>query len=228
MNHLIFYTATNKKGKSDATGAFIPEAVKLGKYLEAVYPDSHVAKCGIDTDRSSSEMRDQVEMELDKLNLAGVEFDAIWFLCHGYQGGIQYGYKWKSGAARLVREVTKYNPKVQMISFYSCLVSKDTGNFASWVFWELFKRSGAKDVQVFGHYTRGHTTMNPRIKIYSSGFAPFMWSIKTYSDYNQLVEPSQSKKMRAMMKDNDSNLRYAIAFVPRMLKKFKMTNGLKR
>lgn len=227
MNHLIFYTATNRRGKHDATGAFIPEALNLYEYLEQVFPYAGVIMCPVSTDMSPSEMREQVESTLQAVSDEGIDLEGIWFLCHGYKHGIQYGYKWKSGAARLAREINEYHPNVQMVSFYSCLVSKDSDNFASWFFWELFGMSEANDIQVFGHYTRGHTTKNPRIKIYSKGFAPFMWSIKTYDDYNQLVEPSQSKKMQAMMQDDDSNLRYAIAFVPRMLKKYRLTGGLK-
>jgi hypothetical protein len=219
MNHLIFYSATNSPGKNDAGGAFIPGAVALSRFLNGLYPDGKIVLRGITTRNVSHyERRLQVEDSLQSLNDSGVEFQGVWFLCHGYKNGMQYGYKWKWGATYLTGKILKHNPSLEMITFYSCLMAKDKDNFCEWTF-DAMQKSKADDVQVFGHYTKGHTTENPAIKIYSSGYKPFILSMSAEIEgYNQLVEHRHKPTVRQMIRSAGVETRFGIAFWVRFAK----------
>jgi hypothetical protein len=225
MNHIIFYTATNRLFKKDATGAFIPEAKRYSEYIKRVFPDATVVLVPIKTrGRFNWQIRKQVESAFEKYN-GEIKFGSVSFFCHGWQSGIQFGYKWKSGAERLSRVIRENNDRVRMVNFYACLVCKDANNFARWLY-EATANGG--NLQVFGHYTAGHTTMNPNIKIYTNTFKPFMWSKREYADYNMLISTQQSESMKEEMRKEDSYIRFAIPFVPNLLRKYRFTRNLKR
>ena len=225
MNHLIFYSSTNTHGKNDSSGAFTPETIRLYDYLRSQDENNRISVVPITTNgKSSSEKRIQVEKALHEYR--DIKFDSVFFLCHGYKHGIQFGYSWKWGAKRLVEKLTQHNPSLSAITFYCCSVSKDKGNLAQWTFDELKEKSEAEYTQVFGHYSKGHATMNPNIKIFSSHFQPFMWSQKTYKDFNELVginKKETSKKMR----DPENTLRFSIPFLPMIMKKYGFTWRIK-
>ncbi|MCK5610795.1 hypothetical protein KAR91_53475 [Candidatus Pacearchaeota archaeon] len=224
MNHLIMYTSTNRKGQSDSSGAFEPEAHKLHGSLFA-RTEGIVDICGVRTvNYSLANRRKQVD---DTASMAGaMEVEAVWLLCHGQRIDIQWGYRWKWGAKKLVSDIVKTNPNVSMINFYCCSVANSNSNFCKWVFDELQKQSNAKDVSVFGHYSAGHTTMNPNIKIYTTGYKPFMWSSKNYADYNQLVATGKVEAKRRM-RDLDDDLRFSIPFYVQEMKRLGYTWGWK-
>lgn len=226
MNHIIFYTATNRPLKKDATGAFVPEAKKYSNYLKRVFPNAHVVLVPIKTrGRMAWQMRKQVEAAFLKYN-GEVEFDGVSFFCHGWKTGMQFGYKWESGAKRLMKVIEKNNIEVKMINFYSCLVCKDAENFARWIY--KAKTTFTGNFQVFGHYTAGHTSTNPNIKIYLDAFKPFMWSKREYDSYNMLVSPTNSDATKKEMRNDESNLRFAMPFVPVLMRKYGFGDSLKR
>jgi hypothetical protein len=230
MNHLIFYTATNnptkkKPNRVDADGAFIPEARNLSEYLNSC--EGNCIMIPIKTYKSSAaDMRRQVEASLVSAKNLGVEFHAAWFLCHGYKHSIQFGYKWVSGAQRLIRKITECAPSVEMINFYCCNVAMNRNNFAEWTFSALQEKSNAKNVQVFGHYTAGHTTMNPRIKIYATGYQPFIWSTRGVAGYNELVKADKAATIERM-RDVGDDLRFSIPFYPEIMRENGFTWGWK-
>jgi len=215
MNYLILYSADNTKGKKDATGAFIPEAKKLEIYLLEQGADfeygneNSVDMVPIQTKgRSLKDRRDQVESVLKERRT----LDHVYFLCHGYKHGIQFGYKWRSGAVKLANVLNRNSSITPNVTFYCCSVAKDRDNFAKWMFDELscldVLRNG---VQVFGHYTAGHTTMNPCIKIYATGYKPFILSNNTPKGYNQLITTGKDEA-RKRMRDSSDDLRFSIPF----------------
>lgn len=234
MNSLILYTSTNnptrkKPKRKDATGAFIPESKRLATFLGKIFPGSTIVREPVRTFRVTQEkQRDQVETILQKYGDQGLEFKAVYFFCHGYKTGIQYGYKWKSGARRLASEIVANNPAVEMVTFYCCSVCNGRDNFAKWFFEYLEKNTEGREFQVFGHYTAGHTTMNEKIKIYLREFLPFIWSRNPIAEYNELVSPKQYRYLDKLMKKQKSDFRYAIPFVPRVLERFGFTENLKR
>ena len=207
-NYLILYTSTNSKGKHDATGAFVPEAKRLEEYLLLKNVYDHIDKYPIHTTgKSLAQRREQVEIAL-KMGT----YDHVFFLCHGYKHGIQFGYKWRWGAVRLAKFINLNSHTTPSVTFYCCSVATGSDNFSKWVFDELSCRKDSREnVQVFGHYTAGHTTMNPNIKIYATGYKPFMWSNKNYNDYNQLV-PSGKDEAKKRMRDSDNDLRFSMPF----------------
>jgi len=89
MNHLIFYSTSNSKGKHDATGAFIPEAQKLSDYLQRVFPYGKIIMHGIATNVSSYSKRKQVTDAI-KQNMSN-EINGVWFL-DTLRGFCQYGF----------------------------------------------------------------------------------------------------------------------------------------
>jgi hypothetical protein len=223
MNHLIFYTSTNQKGRHDATGAFIPEAKKLEKYLHCTKGTHIVTMAPIKTTGVS--IANRVKQVQDKLCFPA--HDHIYFLCHGYKTGIQLGYKWKRGASHLVDDIMRRNPTVKTINFYCCSVAKGVDNFAKWVFSDLDNITPNKNVQVFGHFTAGHTTKNPRIKIYSSDFEqPFIWGLRKNKGYNELISSDKSEAYK-MIQDDNCDLRFQLPHLPIVLKENGFTWGLK-
>lgn len=211
MSHLIIYTSTNMKGRKDATGAFIPEAKRLQKHLLETNEFYDVTMAPIKTTGvSMAKRREQVEEVLKSDT-----FEHIYFLCHGYKNGIQFGYKWRWGAVKLANLVHNAGDlEPESVTFYCCSVAKDKENFAKWVFNEMscLKWSNNK-VQVFGHYTAGHTTMNPRIKIYKTGCNPFIWSNQGVPGYNELIQGDKKQAQKNLQNPNHK-LRFTIPFLP--------------
>lgn len=208
-NHLILYTSTNQKGRHDATGAFIPEAKNLHQHLLKTCEHYNVTMAPIKTTGVSlAKRREQVEAALK----TGT-YDHIYFLCHGYKNGIQFGYKWRSGAVQLANLLHKAGDyEIESVIFYCCSVAKNRDNFCEWIYNELScLKWNTNEVQVFGHYSAGHTTMNPNIKIYRTGYKPFIWSNTTPQGYNQIVK-TDKKEAKEMIRDANSDLRFTMPF----------------
>lgn len=206
-NHLIFYTSTNQKGRNDSLGAFTPEAKKLARYIDSK-GDFALTVPIATQDVSMARRRSQVE---SALHGAKRDYKHVYFLCHGWKNGIQFGYKWKDGASRLVKNIIDNNPSVKTITFYCCSVASGINNFCEWVYDELSAYSFATDNQVFGHYTAGHATMNPNIKIYT-GTTDYIWSKNPAKGFEQLII-GDKKEANKRMHDIKDPFRFEIPFI---------------
>ena len=223
MNHIIFYAKDNRPGKKDATGAFIPESIALNIYIQSLDAKSKVKRVPIRTNVSESQRRQQV---YDGLSRAGFDYDCVWFLCHGTKAGIQFGYRWKWGAGCLTEDLLAFNPAVKMVNFYCCSVAAGKENFCKWVYEHMKTYSDAPDVSVMGHYTAGHTTMNPRVKIYHEGFMPFIWSKTSVAGYNNLIDRA-NKEAEELNRTAISDFRFTVPFIPMIGKENGLTWGWK-
>jgi hypothetical protein len=70
--------------------------------------------------------------------------------------------------------------------------------------------------------------MNRRIKIYTKDFAPFIWSPTDQPEYNELVEKTSQKKLAKLMRDETHDLRFAMPFVPHVIRDLGLSGNYKR
>jgi hypothetical protein len=165
MTMLCFAPAFNTKGRKDATGAFIPEAER---FLKHHGQDSSMLRL-IDNMQNKTQMRRAVLKHLKEFSCHGL--DGVFFFCHGYRRGIQFGFTTKGlkKLATAIFDACDENPRV---CFYSCDVGRDSdrkrtddlktfggdGGFADEMRDALCK-AGSRWCRV-----DGHTTRNPHVR----------------------------------------------------------------
>jgi hypothetical protein len=170
MTMLCFAPAFNTKGRKDATGAFIPEAKR---FLEHHGQNESMLRL-IDNTQNKAQMRKAVLRHLKEF--AGHGLDGVFFFCHGWRRGIQFGFTSKNlkKLAAAIFDACDQNPRMV---FYSCDVARDSdrhraddlktmggdGGFADEMR-DALCMAGARWCRVDGHTTRGHTTRNPHVR----------------------------------------------------------------
>jgi len=156
MNALSFSPEHNSPNKSDATGAFIPEA----KAFQKLHGGSLVF---IDNTQLHAGRAKQVLTALKAH--ADHSLDVVAFFGHGVSSGTpSFGFDLRGGSRGLKAEiladelnrVLKSGGKILM---YCCLLAKDPRGFA----WVL---SHETELAVYAHSTAGHTTWNPYVVKY--------------------------------------------------------------
>ena len=172
---LVFYTCTDQKGKHDATGAFIPEALAYGDFYRI--PEENLVP--IDCKGSTDKRREEVLAEIRcRKNLS-----AVVFFCHGTTKGIQFGFDLWNADILAKALHTALSPGGRVV-FYCCSVARGmnvprpksvretmnsfrvVGGFCDTLFGELSDLSlgnCSRIPKIYGHYTPGHTTWNPYV-----------------------------------------------------------------
>ncbi len=89
--------------------------------------------------------------------------DVLAYWGHGYQRGIQLGFKWRHGAQLLANDMIGLNAKTLIL--YACSCAKGKNNFMLWIAQELIKK-GFYDFKLIGHDRKGHTMRNPFVVVY--------------------------------------------------------------
>lgn len=168
-NILVIYSNTNSRGKSDATGAFIPEMKAFAKIHDV--PKENVV--GIRCPRvNKAKRRRQVYAAITKATRFG-QLDAIAFFGHGWPQGIQFGFN-RSHIPDLVWCMKDCClPGVKVILF-ACLAAENDvkdkkvtglGPVTDGGFCDLLRdemvRQEINRGWVDGHKTAGHTSWNP-------------------------------------------------------------------
>ena len=207
--HLIFYTEKGTPNLPyDESGAFIPESEKLSKFIdERLYAVASSVRIGVDCLRKTSpQRRRQIEDGL----AANPNNHFVYFLCHGWTNGLQYGYKWEGGAERLAKKIVEH---IWGVVLYACLCAKGKDNFARQLHDGLMSElPDRKDLGpfVFGHYAKGHTTMNPLVKIYRGGKVPLIFASQERKGYLNILrrEGYPFSEFVHLMRDEDDDLRY--------------------
>ena len=170
MTMLCFAPKFNTKGRKDATGAFIPEAKR---FLEHHGQDPSMLHL-IDNTQSKAQMRQWVLLSLG--DFKNHHLDGVFFFCHGWRRGIQFGFTTK-GLKRLATAIFDAADQNPRLCFYSCDVGRDAdrkrtddlkafggdGGFADEMR-DALCRAGARWCRVDGHTTPGHTTRNPHVR----------------------------------------------------------------
>jgi hypothetical protein len=190
----------NTKGRKDATGAFIPEAKR---FLEFHKQDSSMLHL-IDNHLTKKEMMSQVLSLLSDFGGIwpnGRPLEGIFFFCHGYRKGIQFGFTTKSvdPLAEAIHAACGERP---IVTFYSCDVARDPdrsrfddleglggdGGFADEMR-DALCRVDSNFCIVDGHTTVGHTTKNPHVRRFN-GDGSFKGGIGGY-----YIVPRQKKNL---------------------------------
>jgi hypothetical protein len=154
MKALVFYTSTDRKGKKDATGAFIPEAEAFQKLWNV--PEVNMR--AISHQLSVNQRRFSFE-SLCRNSIPG-EFDAVVYFGHGTTRGLPgLGYQlWNDGHDRMAEHLAIPLKRKGRVALYACLAGKGFG-FADRLAFSL--RYRAPDAEVISHLTAGHTSWNP-------------------------------------------------------------------
>lgn len=141
MKSLILYTSTDRKGKHDATGAFIPEA----RAFEILHGGIFVP---IPQIIPKWERKEKVKRYL----LSNQDIDNIIYFGHGTPRGLPgLGYTLAN-----INQLVKLIPStVKTIVLYACLAGKGFG------FGDKLDTLLPPYVKTISHLTAGHTSWNP-------------------------------------------------------------------
>jgi hypothetical protein len=218
MKTIVFYSSKNSKGRKDATGAFIPEALAFAKFHNI--PNDQLF--GIDCVTQSKDVRRKLVYDsIHQLGSIGDPIDAIAFFGHGWPDGIQFGITRKNitDFSALLRQCCTTNV---VVALYACLtadndikgVSVDKpgpgtdGGFAD-LLRDALSHEGIFGGHVDAHATAGHATMNPfvvRFRCLSS---------ERGIGGNWLVAPQSKnwKKWNASVHNEKDTLRFRFPFM---------------
>ena len=231
-NHIILYRSNNTPNKSDATGAFQPEARVLAKLLPDRYPGDRVAIRGVDlsgTKGLPKEQKQEVRRTLSRDAIRNcfdqlgnpVQATSLSYFCHGWRRAVEFELGGLHGAHACAGMLVDLG--IKYFNLFACSTGKPhaDGNFAEWVTRACAERRHA--VQVLAHETSGHTTWNAKLAVF--------WSYKTTNlrgersqytvsiarsldrDQNQLLEPGAAWDDFAEHMKRDQNYRLLLPFM---------------
>jgi hypothetical protein len=177
----IVITPDRNTHDNDFTGAFNPEAIH---YMKAV-PGAHT-RFEIDVSKGMPTRLNQLFAQLDTLK--GGNYGAVAVFCHGWNNGIQAGVR-NTNIPEFVRRlcaatkngIAQNDPLHVVLYCCSTAAGKDTpenesevggdGGFAD-IMRDQFCVQGKPWVRVYGHTSRGHTTMNPQARMFEGKGSP--------------------------------------------------------
>lgn len=148
---LAFIGDRNRPGKSDWSGAFKPEAMR---YTESA---------GILHIMSLAQSRETQRQTIEE-NIARVQPDEVAFFCHGYALKLELGYD-TSNVGRLADALAKVG--CHRVALYAC----STGGHRTKGFAARLRDAMCEaglDPRIVAHETAGHTTMNPRKRLFTA------------------------------------------------------------
>ena len=171
MRALVFAPLHNTPGKSDATGAFQPEAHRFARL--------HGDRVSIHLFNPREPMpvrRDHVLQTIERLRPGSL--DAIVLFCHGWRDGVQAGFR----LANIPSLVSALAPKAAAelrVILYACDSGRDgdqerdddrhpgpggDGGFADQLRDKLL--AAGANATVYAHTTEGHCTWNPHLRVF--------------------------------------------------------------
>jgi hypothetical protein len=168
---LIFAPAHNTPGKSDATGAFIPEAKRFASMTGGKL-------VLVDNRRNHGERGEAV---LDALARGPGQWTTVAFFCHGLPSEIQLGFR-RSTVRELAKYIARSSERNVRVLLYCCstastiraLFGKSVGGDGG--FADMLRdglcENGATHCRVVGHVTAGHTTRNPYVRFFDGAGSP--------------------------------------------------------
>jgi len=214
-NIAIIYSNTNKHGKKDATGAFIPEA----KAFQTIWGVPDQLTLGIDCNKLKAWERRKMVCEHIYACGRNVPLEGIAFFGHGWPNGIQFGIL-KKHLPELVTIIANTQIAISQyfpIVIYSCLTAENEirdskiqnigagtkGGFAD----RLAQLLGQKGIEghVDAHKTAGHTTENPYVVRFLND--------RLESRAAWLIEPKSTYWYRWSKALKGTNLKYEFPFM---------------
>lgn len=187
---MIIVPSKNRKGLSDMTGAFRPEA----DALSALTGQPVVT---FDPGRNTFTRMTMVD---ELIRDQGTTFagKALYFLCHGTRRGLQTGHnisvlkRWKDTAE--VIKAAGFNRVV----LFACSTGGGKDNLAQL----LSEQTG---LPVYAHTNKGHTTKNPYAKLFTNGVGEYMVKPNTPEFYRWqlLLQSDQDFRLSAPLKSKE-------------------------
>jgi hypothetical protein len=178
---LIFAAGFDTPGKSDATGAFHPEA----RRFQAVHGGRIVH---IDN-RLGTDAR--AERVLDEIARNGRQpWRTIAFFCHGTPKSIQLGFSRGKTLDELAKYIARTSERDVHVLLYCCstastiraLIGKSVGGDGGFAdeLRDALCRHGATHCRVIAHTTVGDTTKNPFVRFFDGAGSPVGGAGGTY------------------------------------------------
>ncbi len=197
--------AHDKRGKRDASRAFIPEAKRFIAYWEGEGYRTHLAL--INNRARVAERRRQSIDAIGELGL--VKHVAIF--AHGWRTGIQMGFRTKHVAA-LARHLDAVSVDDGLVvSLYCCSTAQgDTGGEGGFAdeLRDALCEVGLTGCRVDAHVNRGHTTRNPHVRRFEGE-----GSVHGGQGGRYIVRPRTKlwREWRKALRDREDPLRYAMS-----------------
>lgn len=223
-NVLAIYSNTNSHGKSDASGAFIPEAKAFAE-LHGLQPANLV---GLRLPHVAKTKRRQQTLDAIAEAARNQPLTAIGLFGHGWPDGIQFGFNRKH-IPELAECIADNSYGDVKVTLFACLAAENDvrdknvnnlgpatdGGFADLLRDEMV-RQGLTRGWVDGHKTAGHTSWNPYLVRFlcedvddpEMGATGGAW----------LVAPRSQlwRKWVNRLRDKKSGLRYRFPFMTEM------------
>jgi hypothetical protein len=156
MTAALAISATiNTHGKSDATGAFVPESVHFAKH-HACHRE------GFDNRLGAPARRKQVEGILGKHK----GLDLVALFCHGLRRSLQTGHDMATVDA-LADAISRASTKRVVVALYACSTGATDNGFAAALRNGL--RARGHEGTVYAHDRAGHTTRLPYVRAFVMG-----------------------------------------------------------
>jgi hypothetical protein len=156
---IAIHATANSVGKSDASGAFKPEALAFQKHWIA--QGAACARFGFDNRRKLPDRAAEVEGIL--ATQSGLELVALF--CHGLRRSLQTGHSLATVKALADAIARASGPRV-VVALYACSTAHEVnvqrGGFADALRDELARLG--KTGWVDAHSTAGHSTENPHVQ----------------------------------------------------------------
>jgi len=194
MHHLIIRRTMNTAGKSDASGAFMPESKALKELL---------------IDRGQTvEMISLNECPPYRILTHYNKQHTVSVFCHGWPRRVECFPRREAGAFEVANWLKDSN--TEFLNLFACSAAAEDSSrtcFARAVA-EHCHRIG-HTVQVFGHETAGHTTWNPKARYY--------WATPQGVTTERLCDPkldgwAERRALRKRLR-NDQEYRLLLPFI---------------
>jgi hypothetical protein len=219
---IVFAPKHNRPGRSDATGAFIPEATRfLARHGLSRKRLQLIDNTGEKSSGGPARMRKQVldvlaaQGEVDEQLLTGV-----MFFCHGWKTGLQLGFR-IAQVRRLAEAIAAVGGRDVRVCLYACNAGKNVnrddrddleqyggnGGFADRLR-DALCEAGAVDCCVDAHTTAGHATRNPNVRRFEGMGSPTGGSGGYYIVHR--TKPQLWRKWRTALR---SGMRYDFPFM---------------
>jgi len=223
MNTLVLYSAKNTPGKSDATGAFEPEAKAFARTHDV--PKDRVV--GMPLVGMPKAVRMRRTLEAIHAANRNEPLDCLALFGHGWPDGIQFGFNRDDIPEFAGRLAVSCSQDLRVV-LYACLAAendvrdrnhKDVGPGTDGGFADLLRdelvRWGVKRCQVDAHKFAGHTSMQPfvvrflgsMVEDLNKGGVGGAWLVAPGSEYWK----AWVKKLRG--KARKGHLRYRFPFM---------------
>jgi hypothetical protein len=193
MKALAIHATRNKPPKSDATGAFVPEAVRFQKFYAC-------HREGFDNTLTPPKRRAAVHAILGKHR----ELELVAFFCHGLRRSLQTGHDLGTVNELADAIAAASGPRI-VVALYACSTAHELtvtrGGFADALRDALTVRGKAGHADA--HTTAGHATSNPMVQRFDMGDP----ASEVVGDW--LVPPGPLwKTWRTRLKATDLRLRF--------------------